>query len=43
MHARTADTPRYDDLVGLRVTELGDGTAGGEVTVRDELKQPLAK
>ena len=41
MHARTADAPRYDDLVGLRVTELGDGTAGGEVTVRDELKQPL--
>jgi 1,4-dihydroxy-2-naphthoyl-CoA hydrolase len=30
----------FDALYGLALTELQDGVARGEVTVRDELKQP---
>jgi uncharacterized protein (TIGR00369 family) len=33
-------TEGFDALVGLTITELGDGLARGEVPVRDDLKQP---
>ena len=33
-------TEGFDALVGLTITELGDGLACGDVPVRDDLKQP---
>jgi 1,4-dihydroxy-2-naphthoyl-CoA hydrolase len=30
----------FDGLLGLKLTELGDGLARGELAVREELKQP---
>jgi 1,4-dihydroxy-2-naphthoyl-CoA hydrolase len=33
-------TEGFDGLLGLKLTELGDGLARGELAVRDELKQP---
>ena len=34
-------TEGFDALLGLTITELGDGLARGDVPVRDELKQPF--
>jgi 1,4-dihydroxy-2-naphthoyl-CoA hydrolase len=33
-------TEGFDGLLGLKLMELGDGLARGEVPVREELKQP---
>lgn len=33
-------TQGFDRLLGLRLTEFGDDVVRGEVSVRDELKQP---
>ncbi len=33
-------TEGFDGLLGLKLTELDDGLARGELAVRDELKQP---
>ncbi len=33
-------TEGFDGLLGLKLTELGDGLARGELAVRDQLKQP---
>jgi uncharacterized protein (TIGR00369 family) len=33
-------TEGFDALVGLTITELGDGLVRGDVPVRDDLKQP---
>ncbi len=30
----------FDHLYGLEVTDVGDGTMGGRVAVRDEIRQP---
>jgi uncharacterized protein (TIGR00369 family) len=37
---RFAATDGFDGLVGLTITELGDGLVRGDVPVRDELRQP---